>query len=251
MKWNAGFYDEQHQFVSSYGEDLIEVLQPRVGENILDLGCGTGDLSHQLSLMGCEITGMDASPEMIRVAKEKYPSGSFICADAASFQLDERFDAVFSNAVLHWIGPQDAMLGRVAAHLKPHGRFVAEFGAKGNVEKITGAIRQVLEDHGYLELAGLERWYFPSLGEYANRLERAGFEIRFMACFDRPTALTDEQNGIIAWLEMFGGFYFQSFGEPEKNQLLLEIQDLLRGDLYHGGRWIADYKRLRFYAIKK
>jgi trans-aconitate methyltransferase len=248
MQWNARLYDKSHDFVSRYGEDVVELLDAAVGEQILDLGCGTGDLTQRISLAGCSVTGVDASARMIAAAQEKYPRLHFVCADAASLDLPERFDAVFSNAALHWMREPDQVLDRVAAHLKRGGRFVAEMGARGNVQKITDAIAKVLRSHGYEKRAGVESWYFPSPAEYAARLESHGFGVRFMACFDRPTPLSTD-NGMAAWLNMLAGNYFAGMEAQQKAALLDEIVEELAGELYRDGSWVADYRRLRFQAV--
>lgn len=248
MQWNARLYDNSHQFVSRYGEDVVELLEAGVGEQILDLGCGTGDLAERISLGGCSVTGVDASPRMIAAAREKYPHLHFVCADAARLDLPGRFDAVFSNAALHWMTEPDQVLERVAAHLKQGGRFVAEMGARGNVQKIMGAIVKALKSHGYDGRAQLENWYFPSPAEYATKLESHGLGIRFMACFDRPTPLSTG-GGMAEWLNMFAGNYFAGMEAEEKGRLLDEIVEELAGELYRDGSWVADYRRLRFQAV--
>lgn len=258
MQWNVELYDQQHAFVSKYGASLIELLQPQRDEKILDLGCGTGDLANQLFLKGCDVTGIDASQEMIDEATEKYPGIRFLCTDARDFDLREetgsktiRFDAVFSNAALHWIKDPDAVLSRVFIHLKPGGRFVAEFGAKGNVDKMIKAIRRVLSVHNFTKQAAIVNWYYPSVGEYANKLEQDGFRIRFIESYDRPTILKDTENGIVKWLEMFGDGFFKGIEDSEKSRLLHEIQDCLYDDLFQQDKWVADYRRLRFWAVKR
>lgn len=250
MKWNSDLYDKEHEFVSRYGTGLIELLNPKAGEKILDLGCGTGVLAYQLHLMGCVITGIDASLEMIKEAKRKFPDINFICVDAGQFSREEKYDAVFSNAVLHWVKDQDSVLKNVYCHLRPGGRFVAELGAKGNVEKILRSLKNILTLHGYLEQASVENWYFPSVAEYAGKLEEHGFEILFIECYDRPTALKDSEKGIVDWLKMFGDAFFKGIGETEKDKILFEVQEELKNDLYQDGVWMADYKRLRFLAIR-
>lgn len=260
MQWNATLYDQQHAFVSKYGEGLLEVLQPKAGEKILDLGCGTGDLAHQMALSGCEVTGIDASQEMINKAKAKYPDVVFKCRDATHFDLRQKpssagattgkFDAILSNAVLHWIKTPEKVLECVSIHLKKGGRFVAEFGAEGNVLKIRTAIHDVLKEYGYNQQAALEKWYFPSVAGYAALLEKHAFEIRFIESYERPTVLKSSESGIIEWLKMFAGSFFQDIPEEKKQEMLLAIQDRLYDKLYENGEWIADYKRLRFWAIK-
>lgn len=251
MNWNTELYDKEHSFVSKYGKGLVEVLNPKAGEHILDLGCGTGDLAHQLLLMGCEVTGIDSSKQMIEEAKKKYTGIKFVCADACYFEMNEKYDAVFSNAVLHWIKEQDAVLENIFFHLKPGGRFIAELGAKGNVEKIRMELKKVLKKHGFTKQAAISNWYFPSVAEYANKLEEHGFEIHFIECYDRPTKLKSTDNGIVDWLEMFGSPFFEGVNEVDKMKILYEVQENLRDKLYENGVWMADYRRLRFWAKKR
>lgn len=251
MDWNATLYDKEHDFVSKYGESLIEVLNPKAGEHILDLGCGTGDLAHEILLMGCVITGIDSSDQMIEKAKNKYDGIKFVCADVCDFKMNESYDAVFSNAVLHWIKNHDAVLENVFSHLKPGGRFVAEFGAKGNVEKIRVELKNVLKKHGFIKQAGISNWYFPSVAEYSNKLEEHGFEIRFIESYDRPTPLKSTDKGIVDWLEMFGSTFFEGVNETDKLKTLYEVQENLKNELFKNGIWMADYRRLRFVAGKR
>ena len=143
-KWNANLYDDKHSFVSRYGEDLVDALKPLSGERILDLGCGTGYLANLISEKGAEITGIDSSEEMISKAKREYPHIDFRVLSATDFYFDSLFDAVFSNATLHWILQKQKVINCGYDCLKPGGRFVMEMGGKGNVESITSAVRQVL-----------------------------------------------------------------------------------------------------------
>ncbi|HLR37649.1 MAG TPA: methyltransferase domain-containing protein [Chitinophagaceae bacterium] len=256
MKWNNTLYDQKHGFISKYGEGLIEVLNPKEGEVVLDLGCGTGDLAGQIAESGCSVVGIDESEEMIEAARGKFPKQEFVVGDAKSLNLvkvnilEEELDAVFSNAVLHWIKEPEKVLWGVNRYLKKGGRFVAELGGKGNVEKIRDSIHEVLYKHGFKEQAAIQKWYFPSVAEYAALLEKHGFEIRLIGTYDRPTKLKDTENGIVEWLEMFAGTFFEGISENKKQALLYEMQATLRDELYQDGEWIADYKRLRFYAVK-
>lgn len=250
MRWDAARYDQQHGFVSRYGAGLVALLEPLKGEKILDLGCGTGDLAHEISMSGAQVTGVDASESMIEKARKKFPHMMFECRDAVHLVGRDDYDAVFSNAVLHWIKDQDTVLKNVYNSLKPGGRFVAEMGAKGNVQKVIGATLDVIQKHGYTIDEISDNWYFPSIGEYASKLEHQGFTLRFMEVYDRPTELNDAENGIINWLEMFGGNLFKDVKEEDKMNMLLEIQANLKDELVTEGRWYADYKRLRFFAVK-
>ncbi len=164
-EWDAALYDDRHSFVWKRGAALIELLAPRSGEWVLDLGCGTGHLTAKIAEAGAEVIGIDSSPEMIEEARRLYPGLPFGVGDARDFHFDEPFDAVFSNAVLHWIKPPEEAVACVRRALKPGGRFVAEFGGRGNVAAIIGALDAAACAIG-LGAWG-HPWYYPSIGEYA------------------------------------------------------------------------------------
>jgi trans-aconitate methyltransferase len=251
MKWNAELYDDKHSFVFEYGENVLELLDVKRGERVLDLGCGTGHLTHRIQERKGIATGIDSSPEMIKQARELYPSLHFEVADGADFKFDEPFDAVFSNATLHWILDADAVIKCVYDSLKPGGRFVAEFGGKGNMQHMIAATAGVLNKHNYEPLSKSSFWYFPSVGEYTSKLEAQGFRVTFAAHFDRKTLLQGGREGVGKWLNMFGATFFEGIPQEEKEQMLNEITDILEPDYNDNDDWYADYKRLRFIAVKE
>ena len=251
MKWNAELYDDKHSFVFQYGESVLELLDIKPGEQILDMGCGTGHLTKQIKDHGAEVTGIDASAEMIEKAEKEFPGVDFKVADGANFHFNKAFDAVFSNAALHWMHKADDVIKCVYENLKPGGRFVAEMGGKGNMEHMIAATQQVLEKHGYKKLGERRPWYFPSLGEYAGKLEARGFRVTFAIHFDRPTLLHDGKQGVSKWLSMFGDTFFEGIPETERQEILSEITALLEPNYQKDGNWYADYKRLRFIAVKE
>ena len=251
MKWNAELYDQKHAFVYQFGEELLELLDVKPGERILDLGCGTGHLARRIQNLGAAVAGIDSSPEMVHQAHENFPDIKFHVANAANFYFDQPFDAIFSNAVLHWIKDQDGLIKSVYENLKPGGRFVAEMGGQGNVGKLISAIQQVLLKHGYVDQAANILWYFPSLGEYAMRLEDYGFRVTFAQHYDRKTELKDGAEGITKWIVMFGSQYLQGVAEEEKETIFKEVSELLEPHYNEDGQWFADYKRLRFIAVKE
>jgi trans-aconitate methyltransferase len=251
MKWNAELYDQKHAFVYQFGENVLEVLDPKQGEHILDIGCGTGYLTQQIQNAGAIVKGTDYSANMIAQAKANYPRINFEVADAANFDEAGKYDAVFSNAALHWVKNQDGMMQSVYKSLKPGGRFVAEMGGKGNVAKLIAATKQVLNKHGYHEQAKTQVWYFPSLGEYASRLEKHGFRVTFASHFDRKTPLQDGDQGVTKWITMFAPLYLIGVPKEEKERILAEVTALLEPEYNENGQWYADYKRLRFIAVKE
>src|SRR5262249_48432550 len=172
--WNADLYNASHSFVWKFGAQLVEVLAPQPGEKILDLGCGTGALTAQIAAAGAQVIGIDSSPEMIEQARRSFPELSFHVADARSFTVGGDFDAVFSNAVLHWVKEPERAVSRIRAALKTGGRFVAEFGGRGNTQKIATALERRAAACGISDY--VIPWYYPGIAEYTGVLERHGLE---------------------------------------------------------------------------
>ncbi len=249
--WNAGLYDDKHAFVFKYGEDLLQWLNPQPGEQILDVGCGTGYLAHLMAEAGAEVWGIDSAASMIEKAEKEYPGIRFSVADITAFSSDVAFDAVFSNAVLHWIQDKEAAVRQIYRVLKPGGRLVLEMGGKGNVKSIVNALRLSLAAYGYQENASAAVWYFPSLGEYTTLLESVGFRIRNAAHFDRETELKDADEGIADWICMFGQQFFDGIPPEQVQVICREVQETLRSTRFRNGKWYADYKRLRVIAVKE
>jgi trans-aconitate 2-methyltransferase len=250
-RWNATLYENKHSFVWQYGTDLIDLLSPRTGEKILDLGCGTGQLTDIIAATGAEVVGIDRSPAMIAKAKENYPDIQFLVADGANFSFPEPFDAIFSNAALHWIKPPEAAIACIWQALKADGRFIAEFGGKGNVEQIIAAIDLALNKSGCQLQSELNPWYFPSIGEYATLLEQQGFEVTHANLLARPTKLAGGEMGLRNWLEMFASSLLSIVSPSTQIDIMTEIEEQLRSILYRDGSWVADYKRIRVVATKK
>jgi trans-aconitate methyltransferase len=250
-KWNAGLYDDKHNFVFKFGEDVVQLLNPRQGERILDLGCGTGYLTNLIAQAGARVIGIDNSTAMIERAQAAYPDLDFRVLSANDFHFDPPFDAVFSNAVLHWVLDKETAIDHIYHALRPGGRLVLEMGGKGNVEEILVATRKVLTRHKYYRNAATQPWYFPSLAEYTTLLEKRGFRIQFAAHFDRPTQLQDTDNGIKDWIRMFGSAFFKDMPNTDIDTILEEIQDTLKPTHFKNHTWFADYKRLRLEAIKQ
>jgi trans-aconitate methyltransferase len=243
MSWDVERYEARHSYVWNFGADLIEALDPKSGERILDLGCGAGHLSDRISRSGATVIGVDNSPAMIAQARINFPHLKFLLANGASFSLDEPVDAVFSNAALHWMKPPEPVAAAIARALRPGGRLVAEFGGRGNIRAVLDGLSSVFE-------GVKEYWYFPSIAEYATLLEQQGLTVTFAALFERPTPLEGE-DGIEDWMEMFCGTFFDGIPAPSRSKTRHQVGESLRPRLYRNGKWVADYRRLRVVAVKE
>ena len=244
-RWDSSLYDDRHSFVWKKSADLIDVLAPEAGERILDLGCGTGHLAAEIAACGAEVIGIDSSVSMIAQARQNFPKLKFQLADARDFHFDTPFDAVFSNAALHWVREADQVAGCIARALRPGGRLVLEMGVQGNIARVVKGVESVLKEAGYpVE----NTWYFPSLGEYSTLLERHGFEIVEAQTFPRWNKLEHPERGLREWLEMFAGAYFEAVPREGHEDIVRAIEERLRPVLYREGAWWADYRRLRISA---
>jgi len=246
--WNAALYDSRLGFVSEFGKSLVDLLDVHPGEAVLDVGCGTGGLCRVLADRGAAVHGIDFSAEMIEAARAKYPELVFEVADGQSYETDRRFDAVLSNAALHWMTDPEGVVRAVRNVLVPGGRFVAEFGGKDNVGAIVAAIYRTLESFG-VDPEPRNPWYFPSVGQYASLLEASGFRVGYALHYSRPTPLEDGERGMDHWLDMFGGAFFTGLTDTRKEEAYEEVKRLARPVLFREGRWVADYWRLRILAF--
>lgn len=247
--WQPNLYDEKHSFVFKHGEDLVALLKAKPGERILDVGCGTGHLTARIAATGAHVVGMDNSPTMLEAARRNYPNIEFVQGDASDFKFDVEFDAIFSNAALHWVLAAERAAACMAGALRPGGRFVIEMGGKGNLNCIITAAREAVREIVFVDVEYGK--YFPSIGEYATILEKNGLAVRSATLFDRMTALSDGEQGLRHWLEMFAGRFFNNISPKLKDQVITRTEDKLRPKLFYDGSWHADYRRLRIVAYKR
>jgi trans-aconitate methyltransferase len=243
--WDPANYARHARFVSDLGSAVLELLAPQPGERILDVGCGDGALTRKLVDRGCDVVAVDSSAPQIEAARKLGLDARVINAEALPFR--EEFDAVFSNAVLHWITRPDPMLASVYRSLRPGGRFVAECGGHGCVQKIRTALVQALDRRG-MDGEARVPWYFPTPEDYATRLERAGFRVESIALIPRPTPLPGD---IVGWLETFAQSFLDGLPRDARAEYLQEVRAVLEPQLREpGGTWVADYVRLRFSATR-
>lgn len=245
--WNPSHYDQAGAFVPKLGADLLDLLSPQPGERVLDLGSGTGDLAARLAERGALVTGVDASTEMVNEARRKHPTLSFDVADGQALSFEQAFDAVFSNATLHWMPRADAVAEGVARALKPGGRFVAEFGGARCVQTVRDALRDELAERG-IEGHGAPAWFFPTVPQYARVLEQAGLWVQSALWFERPTRL-EGSRGLENWLELFCLPLLRALGE-QRGAVVQGVEERCRAALFHDGAWWLDYTRLRVVATK-
>lgn len=244
--WNAQQYAAKGRFVADLAAGVVDLLAVQPGDRILDLGCGDGALTEELRRRGATVVGVDASAEMLEAARAR--GLEVVRANAESLPFTDMFDAVFSNAALHWIRNQRAVMEGVYRALRPGGRFVAEMGGIGNIAAIRVALQAVLKQYG-IDAEEAAASFYPSPAEYRGLLQQAGFTVRSMELIPRPTALPAGMDG---WLETFRNGVLDRLGAEERVAALRDTINLLRPVLEDSeGNWTADYVRLRFVAVRR
>ena len=246
QEWNAAGYAANARFVADLGAPLLDLLAPRPGERILDLGCGDGVLTERIAASGADVVGLDPAPDLAHAARAR--GLEIIVADAHVPFADAAFDAVFSNAALHWMRDPPTVLANIARALRPGGRLVAEQGGQGNVASIVVALMAALEAAGLPERARLP-WDFPSPALARRRLEAAGLQVLQVELIPRPTPLP---TGIAGWLETFAGPFVGDLPAAPRAHVLADAIRRLEPVLRDAdGTWTADYVRLRFAAVRR
>ena len=244
-QWNPSEYAKSARFVAELGEPLLDLLRAEAGETILDLGCGDGALTEKLAAGGCAVYGVDASFAQAKAARIR---GLHVAVmDARELAFRQQFDGVLSNAVLHWIKSPDRVAAGVWNCLKLRGRFVGEFGGRGNIERVRRALHQGLALRG-IDPAPVDPWYYPSPGEYSVVLEHAGFTVERTELFARPTRLPGD---ITEWLGVFAQPFITALPEADRARYIDGVRASLAPELHdRSGFWTLDYVRLRFAARK-
>jgi 2-isopropylmalate synthase len=242
--WNVSEYTKHAAFVSNLALPVVDLLAPSEDEAILDLGCGEGTLALEIQKSGAKVTGVDLSHEMVKSARAKGIDA--IVMSATELEFKSRFDAVFSNAVLHWVKESETAVRNIYEALKPNGRFVAEFGGLGNCKIAVDAMKEVFTNHP--ELGAFEDpWYFPSIEEYSTLLESCGFSVEYCELIPRPTPVDD----IVNWLDLFANGVTSHLSREEFSVFKEEVSRMTKPILFdENNGWRVDYVRLRVKAIK-
>ncbi len=256
--WQAKQYDFNHGFVTEHGKELISILNPQKGQNILDLGCGTADITRLISDTGANVVGIDSSLEMLEQGKIKYPGLDLRCVDVIDMNYLNNFDSIISNAALHWVHDSVTAVKNMNHALKLGGNLVLEFGGHGNINNIQSSIINVLYNLGYKDNSRRKIWYFPTIGEYTSILENNGFNVTTALLYKRPTLLEGEM-GMENWIRQFASGYFDNLFEQQVESIMdiitesskkRDYKSSLRATNYKDGMWMADYVRLRVVATK-
>jgi 2-isopropylmalate synthase len=245
QNWNAEQYQKDASFVSQLGTPVLELLAPQSAEKILDLGCGDGTLTLQIQNRDCEVLGIDSSESMIAKAQAKGLKAQVLSAEKIDYH--HQFDAVFTNAVLHWVDDIDAVVTNVYRALKANGKFIGEFGGQGNIQALTSQMSATFQE--FPEFGEFHNpWYFPSTEEFALVLERTGFQIQYIELISRPTPL---KSGIENWLDIFANNITNHLNSEQKEIFIAEVTKKLKPLIFSETEgWVADYVRIRFKTLK-
>jgi len=248
MEWKADTYRETCGRVTEHGAKLVAALKELPCERVLDLGCGTGELTNDIAGFVREVIGIDSSPSMLEKAKAAYPKLSFFRMDACSLVWEDAFDAVFSNAVLHFISDQDTLLAGIYRALRKNGALVCEFGAAGNIAGLLDAVAAACAKRGK---AFVSRFFYPGKEEYEELLQKHGFCVQSVDVYAMDTALLEGEDRLRNWVDQVFSVEMQWFTTAEREAIFQEIESALRPAQWDGVRWHIDNRRIRAIARKE
>jgi trans-aconitate methyltransferase len=243
--WDPQAYAKNARFVADLGQPLLELLAPKPSELIMDLGCGDGALTEKVAASGASVIGTDASIAQARAARAR--GLCVVVVDGHHLCLKRHVDAVFTNAALHWMKQPQRVVQEVWQCLQRGGRFVGEFGGKGNIETIRAALHAALRRRR-VDPVTVDPWYYPSAKDFSKLLVNSGFDVGYIEIIPRPTQLPGE---LLNWLEIFAQPFINAAAKDHRQSFLDDVcrrtQSALRDA---NGRWTVDYVRLRFTALK-
>lgn len=243
--WNPETYNRSARFIIEFGKPVIQLLNPQAGERILDLGCGTGILARELMDKGCEVVGLDSSAEMVEAAKSIGVDARLI--EGVEFESQRKFEAVISNAAIHWMPDKYLVVRKVWQALKSGGRFAAECGGDGCLRIVREGMKIALGKRG-IDYKARNPWKFCEYSEFSEILKAQGFKIEYIARIDKPTELSE--GGLREWLKIFATSHTEGFTDEEKEAFYDEVEAYCKPMLFKDGKWYVDYVRLRFLAVK-
>ena len=245
QRWIAKRYATHGRFVSDLAEPLIDILNPKQNELILDLGCGDGALTQKLAFRGIKVIGVDSSLDQILATKERGVAA--LVMDGHQLGFKGVFDGILTNAALHWMVKPSAVIDGLRDSLKFGGRLVGEMGGVGNIAIIIRALKESMKSRKLTKKFNFP-WYFPKTKEYKKLLESHGFVVKFIQLIERPTTLPGDFSG---WLHTFGEPFLLALSVEDRNEFVSEVTSKLKPILYEPhGKWVADYVRLRFSAVR-
>ena len=245
QSWQATQYHQHASFVAELGSPVVSLLKPAPGESILDLGCGNGVLTEKIAQVGASVLGIDSSRSMVDAARKRGLITQVMSGEQLPFV--QEFDAVFSNAALHWMTDYNAVIRGVFQSLKSPGRFVGEFGGSGNIATLIHGMEQVFQKNPEFGTF-VNPWFFPSDDAYRKLLENHGFNVEYIELINRPTPL---KTGVQEWLKLFADHVIHNLQPNQIQNFLTQVEDVVKPVLYsENNGWMADYVRLRFSATK-
>jgi SAM-dependent methyltransferase len=238
-RWDAADYARVGGFVPALGLAALDLLDPRPGEAILDVGCGDGALTEKILERGASVVGIDNSPDMVGAARKRGLDARLM--DAADLRFSEAFDAVFSNATLHWVLAKERAARAIWFALKAGGRFGGEMGGAGNLSRLRQALDDELVARGFGPPRFAANWY-PEVEEFVALYESVGFRDIDARLIERPTVI---DHGIAAWIQTFRAGWLDRAGVPVEERATIAEAVATRV-----GTNVADYVRLRFIMRK-
>ncbi|MFS3930297.1 class I SAM-dependent methyltransferase [Priestia flexa] len=239
----------QSSFISSFGGNVMNVLSPQAGENILEIGSGNGYMANQLSSLGVNITGIDSSENMVEQSQHHYPHLQFMHVNALDLDYEDQFDAVFSKNTLHLIHPPSVVIKNIYRALRLQGRFVTEFNGKNHLYPVFNEVMRQLAVFNIISSDFSLPFYFPSIGEYTSLLEQHEFHVQSAIYFTHPLVLQHE-DGLRNWLDTHASSLFKNITAETKQIIFNRVEDRLQETFFKHDEWYLPAASIRVQAVK-